>query len=271
MITLTMPRKLLSTPTLCLILSPLVLIFPAHAQIYSWTNEAGNTVYSDQQSSEQARPSQPSSPVNYYKAKNTTAHQPQSTSPAEEMAVLNTETELETSAESASKEPSEKQCQLRYQLSCEQVNNWKRYAIEACGNDSRCQDEAYLDRKYRPRTQDELLTIARRAGARNNMMEKKITEFLTTKYTSYCDNQAAMYCHNKTGSQCGQTILAYCKDPRGLQDIFQRYDNLSVSEKKQILATAKSMALAHNNNRLDYDQMISSLLEILISQAALGL
>jgi hypothetical protein len=168
-------------------------------------------------------------------------------------------------------QPTEQQCQQNYNRSCEQISNWQTYAKEQCGSDERCQDPDFLERKYRPRSNEELREIALRAAVRNNNQQQKIALFLTKKYTNYCENQAEMLCRNKLASNCEATMQFYCEDPRDLNDIFRKYDNLSAIEKQAIINKAKQLATASGDQQLDYEQVLASLIEILISQAMLGI
>lgn len=265
--------------------SILIIIFAglaslsASAEIYSWKNASGNTVYSDQHRSGQAMARTPTNSTDHYsttgnsKASQISAH---TTEPAIATIVSSTSQHLATLSAATDQDSlppamTEDECQQHYRLSCDRVNNWKQYATEACGDDSRCLDDDFLDKKYRPRTIEEMQNIARRSAIRNNLKDKKIALFLTKKYSNYCANQAAMYCQNKRDTQCAATMRSYCDDSRELKDIFQRYDNLSTIEKQKIISQAKSMTMSNGNNQLDYDQIVASLIELLVSQALLGL
>ena len=243
------------------------------ADIYRWTDENGNTVYSDQKRSEHAESTTPNhQSVNYYdkpKAK----PQPQKASAATtdgELATLEVVGDQESGQQSDSQPLTEAQCQALFQLSCDEVINWKKYALEACGSDERCADPNYLDRKYRPRTIEELAAIARRAAVRNNNVDDKIDEYLRKKFSNQCENQAALYCQ-KRGSRCMAQMTAQCDDPRSLGQVLAQYDQLTPLEKQAIIEKARQMATASGENSLDVDQMVASLAQILISQALLGL
>ena len=80
-----------------------------------------------------------------------------------------------------------------------------------------------------------------------------------------------MYCQDKRDSECAATMRSYCADSRDLADIFRKYDNLSAVEKQQIISQAKSLAMSSGDNALDYDQVVASLIELLVSQTLLGL
>lgn len=249
----------------------------ASAEIYSWKNDAGNTVYSDQHRSGQAITETSTNSSNYYSPKpNREKMDPVSettgltvkTSEAKEqhLATLSATTDQERLVQAMT----ESECQQLYRLSCDRVVNWKEYATDACGDDSRCLDDDFLDKKYRPRTTEEMRKIAQRAAIRNNLQDDKIALFLTKKYSNYCANQALMYCQNKRDTQCAATMRSYCDDNRNLKDIFQNYDDLSALEKQKIISRAKSLAMSSGANQLDYEQIVASLIELLISQALLG-
>lgn len=265
---LTLPASL--TLSLSLLLCPSM----ASAEIYSWTDESGNTVYSDQKTSSKAKQTAPSSRVNYFKpvAPNQTLNSEAVKTQSPQPQLLNSEqvtSEQDTSTREAAL--TEQECLQRYKKSCNEVTNWQQKAKADCGNAPRCSDAEYLDRKYRPRTTEEVLAIAHRAANRNNRMDDDISRFLNKKYTSVCENQAQTYCANQRSKQCLSQLKTACSDPRSLKDVFQRYDELSVVEKQQIIEEAKKMALANGGSTLDYNKVLNSLIDILVSQALLGL
>ncbi len=270
---ITGPRTTGTALTLCLML---LVAATARAEIYRWTDAQGNTVYSDQKTSEDAASAEPDSDkVNYYSPPVKKSASP----PAGEPETLATLEAVETPAETHEGEAkgdtddalTEAECQEEYGRSCDEVVNWKEKALEDCGDDPRCDDPEYLERKYRPRTRDELLAIARRAAIRNGNAEDDIARFLRRKYSNYCDNQAEAYCQQQRSRQCRQQMRQQCEDPRGLEEVLARYDNLSPAEKQRVIKKAKEMALASGKDSLDWDQMAASLIEILVSQAMMGL
>ena len=262
-------------PSLLALICCFCLTMPAHAEIYSWTDESGNVIYSDQKTSNKAKISTPSANVNYYDAPS--ADQKTTSKSTVARPLLSTLTTADhhntpaTTEDGSIEAMSEEDCQQQYQRSCDAVIHWEKYAIEQCGTDSRCKDKDFLDRKYRPRTNAEMLVIARRAASRNNLLDKRINQYLNKKYTNHCENQAAMYCQKKRSRQCKAEMLLYCEDPRSLEDIFNRYDNLSINEKRAIIAKAKQLATANGENSLDYEQILVSIIDILISQALMGI
>ena len=259
---------------LALMLGALLPCALVNAEIYSWIDEHGNTIYSDQKPSAQAKPTKPSASVNYYTAKPVNNKQQAQPRPSSPLSILSAEQEAEADAGAGeTDEPAltEEQCQRQYRRSCDEVINWLQYARQACGDDPRCDDEDFLDRKYRPRTNEELVAIANRAAVRNKMIDKEIEQFLTKKYSNYCQNHAAAVCQKKRGKNCVKQVISYCKDPRSLKDIFQRYDNLSLFEKRQIIDKAKKMSLANGDEKLDIEKILGNLLEILVTQAVMGI
>ncbi len=254
--------------TLSLSLSCMLLTSTAAlAEVYSWKNSEGSTVYSDQKTSGDAKSTQSGSTINYYTPPPVKPKQ-QTKTPDESLAVLSI---AEDEPDKQSTELTEQQCQQQYELSCDRVNNWRRYALEQCGDDARCEDPEFLDNKYRPRTIEEMREIARRSAVRNNLQDKKIAQFLTRKYSNYCENQAELYCRNQRSASCDAKMRSYCDDPRGLEDIFARYDNLTPNEKQQIIAKAKQLAMEGGENQLDYEAIVAALIDILIQQALLGI
>jgi hypothetical protein len=240
------------------------------AEVSSWKDASGNIIYSDQKPSAEAKPQGKSSAINSYHHADTIKQKNPITkiTPSESLSVITAE---EVPQEEAEPVLTEQYCQSNYNRSCDEVSNWESYAKEQCGSDPRCEDPDFLDRKYRPRSNEEIKEIALRAAIRNNNQDQKIAMFLRKKYTNYCQNQAEMLCRNKISRNCQATMKAYCDDPRDINDIFNRYDNLSAAEKRAVIAKAKKLALASGDQQLDYDQLLVSLIEILVSQATLGI
>lgn len=258
----------------CLLLTGLLLLASiASADIYRWSDDEGNVRYSDQKPTENAQPVTPSGAINSYRpAPAAAGKKPPETATLSTLSAATEQTPPATAASSDGLAPlTEQQCQQDYNRSCEEISNWREAAEQRCGDDPRCADEDFLERKYRPRSNEELRQIALRAAIRNNRHDKKIALFLTKKYTSYCQDQAALLCKNKLSNRCVATMRYYCEDPRDLQDIFNQYDNLNANEKRAIINKAKSLAMANGNSTLDYEQMLASLIEILVSQAMLGI
>ena len=266
-------QRIIHTTIACL---ALFTAAAAQAEVYSWTDASGNTVYSDRKTSGKASVTKPNgNPVNYYSAPKPTGTKPPVPSDSRDV-TKKTGDKLDKleAVDGNSNDPAtftEAQCQQNYQLSCDRVVNWKQYAREACGDEDRCKDPDYLDRKYRPRTVDELREVARRAAVRNNRTNDDIALFLKKKYSNYCENQAAMSCKRQRRSNCVDRVIAYCQDPRSLEMILAKYHNLTPDQKRNIIARAKAMATAGGSNELNYEQMISSLIDILVTQAVMGL
>ena len=238
------------------------------ADVYRSQDADGNITYSDQKPSENATPSRSDNSINYFTPPKIPEKKP-ARQPASTPETLST---LEAVADQDSEEKmTEQECQELYATSCDKIENWMKYAIEQCGDDSRCSDPAFLEKKYRPRSIKEMQAIARRAGARNNLQDKKISQFLQRKYGNQCEVQAQQYCRTQRSRNCSAQIQAFCNDPRGLDDIFARYDNLTVQEREQIIAEAKALALANGDDPTNYDKLIAGLIDILISQALMGI
>lgn len=261
------PNTLFSAALLLLISSSLSL-----ADIYRWKDAEGNTVYSDQQSSSQAKKAPLNNKsVNYY-----SAPKPKETAktPMDSISADNTLATLEALEDenSAAEAPlSEADCQQLYRRSCDEVVNWEKYARKACGNDSRCSDPDYLDRKYRPRSTAELREVARRAAVRKNNIDDKIDDYLRKKFSNQCENQAKYYCAQQRARNCMEVVVSQCEDPRSLNQVLAKYNNLTLNEKRAIVDKAKKMALASGEDSLNYDELIASLVDILISSAIMGL
>lgn len=242
----------------------------AHADIYSSKDERGNSVFSDQNSST-SKTIKSSGTANYYtpvtvlKTVKLSPKQPLPTGESQFSAGRQADVESDRGNTGAR---TEAECQREYSLSCDKIVNWKKHAITSCGNDSRCEDEEYLTRKYKPLPTQALLKIARRSAIRNNRDDDEITQFLKRKYTNYCENQASMTCSND--SDCNQKVLNTCKDPRSIEDIFSKYNNLTVSEKKKIIAQARALAMSNDANQQSYNKKIADLLSLLVTRTLLG-
>lgn len=243
----------------------------AVADIYSSTDERGNSVFSDQNSSVSTTV-KPSGTANYYtpiKVLKTVKLSPKKAQPTREAQFSAEGQSSVQDAQDNSKLRSESECQREYSLSCDKIVNWKKYAVTSCGDDSRCDSEEYLTRKYKPLPTQALLNIARRAAIRNNRDDDEITHFLKRKYTNYCENQATMTCSND--DSCSQKVLNTCKDPRSIDDIFSKYNNLSVAEKKKIISQAQALAMSNDANQQSYKKRIADLLSLLVTRTLLGL
>lgn len=246
----------------------------AHADIYRWQGDDGSTVYSDQKASADAETTAPDSGrVNYY----TSPKKPSQPALPKLEAVEDAYFIEPVDRRDQADEPAltEAQCQELYGLNCDRVINWRKYALEACGNDPRCQDPAFLDRKYRPRTKDEMLSVARRAGIRKNNAEDDINEYLRREFTNFCANSAASYCEQKKFgnrvSECKRQMENQCHSPHNIAEMLAQYDHLTEREKKQIIREARQMALASNKDDLNLTQTVMRLIDLALAASALGL
>lgn len=237
----------------------------SHAEVYSWVDDSGNTVFSDQKPSKgQNKPvaNKPSSTVNYY--------QPQ----RPVMPVLEVVKEpsdaafsVETTDKNDKKQWDEKECQKVYGLDCDAVYNWHQQAVEACGRDKRCKDEGFLSRKYQPLTLEEKHKRTLRSSARNNRDDREIRQFLMRKYTPYCKQQAKQYCdYQRQGGGCFDKMENACQDPRSLSQLLTQY-NLTVQEKKLIIDKAKSLIALQQQKEIN--ETISSIIDLIKLQAML--
>ncbi len=253
------------------IICPIIAV----ADIYSSKNEQGNIVYSDQKSPGDSQISKPSGNASYYtpvKILKTVKLSPEQPSSSKEgqgsTGELLGRGSPPVTANKGLAGLTEPECQREYSRSCDQLVNWKKYAIESCGDDSRCEDDDYLTRKFKPVTTEELLSIARRAAVRNNREDEEITNFLKRKYTNYCNRQASLSCRDD--EICNQKILNTCKDPRSLEDIFSKYNNLNILEKEQIISQAQVLAMSNGANEQSYNKKIVDLLSLLLTRTLLG-
>lgn len=253
-----------------------------HAEVYQWQGEDGSTVYSDQKVSPDARSSAPAA-----NTMNTwSSSQPATGTSIDALPQLEVVEEAYFSAtpdpktgttdDTSTQQLTEAECQALYGLSCDRVNNWKDYALEACGTDERCSDPAYLDRKYRPRLLSELNAVARRAGIRKNNAIDDINLYLKKKYTNFCPNQAQRYClnhfQNNSGyALCTDKFIAGCTDSRELDEVLADYRQLTPREQKQIVEKARRLVLSNPDDSVRYDQMLARLIDLMLTASALGL
>lgn len=231
------------------------------SEMYSWINESGERIYSDQKPSDdkQAKQLTPNKSVNYYNAaitKKSPITQPRSEK--QSIQILDQGTQ--------SKEPSgptESDCQQIYGLDCNTALNWRKDAIESCGDDPRCEDEDFLARKYQPLTLEQRKKNISRTAARRNRQEREISQFLLHKYTDYCQRQAAQHC---TSNHCKTTMLSNCQESRSLSSLLAKY-SLSVNERKAIIKKAKQLSAL--DTQKDIDQLISNIIDLLKLQTML--
>lgn len=255
----------------------------ANGQIYSWTDEQGNTVYSDEKPLHGTKTIATPKITNSYSAEaafknissktiapKTIAPKTIKLSPDESFDGAFSNITSTNNANSDNSEPSwnEEKCQEVYAQGCEKVFNWKKYAIQSCDNDRRCDDDKYLERKYKPVPIKQLQLIARRAAIRKNRQGEEISKFLRQKYTGYCENHAALTCNND--NNCNQTILEACKDPRSLEDIFYQYNRLTPEDKINIIAQARALSNSDGANRPFYNKKLTDLLSLLVTRTLLG-
>lgn len=76
----------------------------------------------------------------------------------------------------------ETECQEIYGMSCDRVNNWRKYAEIACKErkqEKNCEDASYLETKYKPRTLEKIRRSAA-TGARKRKKEEKMRELKCT-------------------------------------------------------------------------------------------
>jgi len=258
-----------------------LLTVAANADIYRSTDSQGNTVFSDQKPSIDAKAEPAPAAINAYNppvlTSKTSEQSPTATAAVKTHKLSNTaaRSSAQTSPGKDAQDKkvdanwTEAQCQQHYGYSCERILQWKKYALDACGSDIRCGDEHYLARKYQPVTLQRLQQLARSAAIRNNRRSDEISDFLRRKYTDYCAHQSAMSCNRD--SQCQQSVLDACNDPRSLEQLFAHYQGLSPIEKQRIVAQANALNGGSTSNMASYQQRLGELLSLLLQQALLGI
>jgi hypothetical protein len=272
--------------TLCSLLLTSLLSTTVTADIYSWIDAEGNRVYSDQKQQSQATTYTPQGDTNrltQYKKAEPAEPATESTSQANTVIeALSSRNDNASSGDRGEEQDTEQlptdpenmteqQCQYTYGLSCERVIDWRKYALQACGDDERCRDNSYLERKYKPVSIAQSLKVAQRNGARRNMQEKRIQLFLLKKYTDYCAQQAQLLCSSPNNGMFGRSCVAqaesYCEDDRSLQEMLAKYDDLSIEQQKQVIAQAKQLTV--NQPVEDIAEILGDIVDILLAQALL--
>lgn len=235
-----------------------------YAEVYSWVDDSGNTVFSDQKSSSGANKTverNSSATVNYYQPQQPTM--PVLEVVEDELPIFS----VEPISKRKQKQLNEAQCQETYGLDCDAVINWRQHAIEACGSNARCKDEEFLIRKYKPLTLAEKHQRTLRGAARHNRDEREIRQFLIRKYTPYCQQQAKQYCdYQRQGGNCIEKMENVCLDPRSLSQLLTQY-NLSVFEKEQIITKAKALITLQQEK--DINETITTIIDLIKLQAML--
>ena len=229
-----------------ILLSISLLSLSLQAQIYSWVDEQGNRMYSDQKpaSGQDSTTVQNSGTVNYFQPQPSQQRKsnPATEQPAQSLSLQSSQSIANNSAGS-SEEMTEADCQEIYQLPCDRVVNWEKYALEDCDNDDRCEDSGFLERKYKPLPIADIQSRANSAGARRNAQERKLMKYLRNKYSDQCENQVEAYCSRKPDSRaCDVTMIQVCEDDRTLEQMLARYNNLSPAQKRRVLAMADEMS-----------------------------
>ena len=255
----------------------------AHAEIYRSVDSSGATSYSDRQT-QSAEPvsDKVKGQVNFYSPPETRQQASEASGEKE------TVHDLSTTANSGNGAPvpgvsttnsklTEEECQEIYGLECDQVVNWKKYALEKCGNDERCQDPDYLDRKYRPRSISEMLAVAHRAGTRKNRQDRIIQSYITRQYSNLCRDQVESYCADRFKSEdtksdsCVQKLKESCEVEYNLNDFLTMYKQLTPVEKEKIIRQAKTRAMEDDEHSLNYAQILDKVFDIYLTQFLSGI
>ena len=229
-----------------ILLSISLLSLSLQAQIYSWVDEQGNRIYSDQKpaAGQDATTVNDSGTVNYFQPQPSQQpiQRPVTKQQTESLSLQSNHSKADSSS-GTEKLMTEPYCQEIYQLPCDRVLNWKKYALADCDNDDRCEDPGFLERKYKPLPVAEIQRRANSAGARRNAQERKLMKYLRNKYSDQCENQIEAYCRRKPDSRaCEVTMIQVCEDDRTLEEMLARYNNLSPAQKRRVLALADEMS-----------------------------
>jgi len=135
------------------------------AEIYKWTDKNGKVHFSERKPGNTPSEAVKLKNVNSSKAQKIYQH---STS-------KNTQSSTTPNSSPASQSPfpkTEEECIAEYNLSCDQVFNWEKYAMEACrkARYADCDNSSFLARKFKPVTtkQRQIANRARRARIQRN-------------------------------------------------------------------------------------------------------
>ena len=229
-----------------IVLSISLLSLSLQAQIYSWVDEQGNRIYSEQKpaAGQDSTTVQDSGTANYFQPQPSTqtTQSPGKDQKPENLSLQSSHSKAD-SRSGTEDQMTEPYCQEIYQLPCDRVVNWKKYALDDCGNDDRCEDAGFLERKYKPLPIADIQRRANSAGARRNAQERKLMKYLRNKYSDQCENQIEAYCLRKPDSRaCEVTMIQVCEDDRTLEEMLARYNNLSPAQKTRVLALADEMS-----------------------------
>jgi hypothetical protein len=249
------------------LLSICLLSLSLQAQIYSWVDEQGNRMYSDQKpaSGQDSTTVKDSGTANYFEPLSSDETTPSPTKQQTESHSLQSSHSNAESSPGAENVMTEQYCQEIYQLPCDRVVNWEKYALADCDNDDRCEDSGFLERKYKPLAIADIQRRANSAGARRNAQERKLMKYLRNKYSDQCENQVEAYCSRKPDSRaCDVTMIQVCEDDRTLEEMLARYNNLSPTQKRRVLAMADEMS-----PMVDWEQA-SRILGDIVELIALG-
>ena len=265
------PNNQLESTMLNYLLRFLFLSFTVvtHADIYSWIDEQGNRIYSDQNPAGHSKDQLINSkqPLNVY--------QPPRKPTATTRAVATASNDSASSLKAEDKpyntqKKDEKDCQQTYGLSCDRVNNWQQYARDACGDDPRCDDSDFLARKYKPVPLADIRRLAQRNASRRNNDKEDIELFIRQRYSDYCEQRRQQLC--KAGgsfasrSRCEQQ-LADCSQNKSLNDILAQHHYLTPLEKQRYVDLAKQYQDQQRWQKLK--QLLQKLAEAALIPAAL--
>lgn len=258
---------------------------PASADIYRQVDAEGNTVFTDQRPADAesaARHSyQPAASLNSYTPPAQPSPDAVDNAAVDDTALDDTNARAKTHStaataanekgekiEEAAPERSEADCQREYRTDCDHVDNWRDYAIADCTDDPRCADPDFLDRKYRPRSTEELAAIARSSSVRENRLEEELNLYLKKRYTKFCPDLAARSCYQQVDRrQCEKSAEERCRDKRTLAQVLAEHDYLTPAQRIAVIKKAKEMAL--EQKLVDSKEILADMVEILLTAAAL--
>jgi hypothetical protein len=238
------------------------------AEIYSWVDEQGNRVYSDQNTDGQRKKISTKQAVNYYNAPTIQHHSDSKTAEIETDAIFSSES-ADSNTSNNNEELSEQDCWNLYRLSCDRVIHWRKYAVKACSSDPRCEDDAFLERKYKPVAVAKLRALAQRNAARRNRQHDDIELFLRQRYTNYCETQEEQICNQKStihqAAVCKKIIERGCEQDLDIEALLSQYDDLTPAQKQHFIRKAE---LYNNQQRAqDLGQLLDNVLDTLITSA----
>ncbi|HUH36335.1 MAG TPA: hypothetical protein VL027_00165 [Spongiibacteraceae bacterium] len=157
-------------------------------------------------------------------------------------------------------------CEAVYGMSCEQVDSWETWAREQCGDDTRCSDPRYLERKYKPVPLADTRAIARRAAVRKNTTKREFTEYLMHTFTDMCAAQTRHSCPDLKTGNCVQLMRA-CQHDLQTSRLKVRLERLSPSQREELRQLADQYVADNSGNVQQLHYLLRKALSLMLLPA----